>query len=175
MGEIVHGTLGAYTNKKCRCEECRDAARAYQKKRAERRKLGLPGAEDRTEDWRIVHGSRSRVEAGCECDVCLPARETYAELDAEAGRQKLARKEARREAAHGTRNGYNHYGCRCEACTNATKQHARDRKAKVKPEDTPVHGTRNGYTNYGCRCDECKKAGAAANKAYYDRTYVKKR
>ena len=27
--EIKHGTYAAYTNKKCRCEECKSAARQY--------------------------------------------------------------------------------------------------------------------------------------------------
>ncbi len=28
------------------------------------------------EDWRIKHGSASRVKAGCECDLCTKARRT---------------------------------------------------------------------------------------------------
>lgn len=27
--EVKHGTYAAYTNKKCRCEECKSAAREY--------------------------------------------------------------------------------------------------------------------------------------------------
>ena len=29
MGEIPHGTYGAYTNHKCRCDLCREAGRNY--------------------------------------------------------------------------------------------------------------------------------------------------
>jgi len=32
MKEINHGTYAAYTNSKCRCEECKEAAREYMRK-----------------------------------------------------------------------------------------------------------------------------------------------
>lgn len=32
MSELKHGTYACYTNSKCRCEECRKAARSYMQK-----------------------------------------------------------------------------------------------------------------------------------------------
>lgn len=170
MPEIPHGTLSRYTNKKCRCDACRAASQAYQQMRKDRIAAGLPARVEREEDWRVVHGSKGRVKSGCECGICSAEREKIAA-------EKEAKRAERMEAAHGTRNGYLHYKCRCELCVAANRDHARQRHANLGEKEIPdhVHGTRNGYVNYECRCEDCKKAGAEANKSYYDRTYVKKR
>lgn len=36
--EIEHGTYGAYVTKRCRCDQCRAAAAAYQARRRSRQK-----------------------------------------------------------------------------------------------------------------------------------------
>jgi len=70
---------------------------------------------------------------------------------------------------HGTRNGYSHYGCRCDECSEANSewrkaQRARWRAAgcapgKAPPRSTAVpHGTISGYTYWNCRCEPCARA-----------------
>lgn len=51
---------------------------------------------------------------------------------------------------HGTRSGYVHHGCRCDACTQAQ----RDYQRTLKERTPPSHGA-SGYVNYGCRCEVC--------------------
>ena len=65
------------------------------------------------------------------------------------------------DTRHGTRNGYDHYGCRCGLCTNAAVEAVRKSRSLKKdglPPGDPRHGTANGYENKGCRCDACKEA-----------------
>lgn len=57
---------------------------------------------------------------------------------------------------HGTENGYQNYGCRCDPCRAARKA----ARTLHDPYDER-HGTYNGYRNYGCRCDPCKAANSA--------------
>lgn len=64
-----HGKPSTYTNYGCRCEECRDAKRAY--------------AAARQGDPRVLaaakHGTRSTYTAlGCRCAPCSAANSTYA-------------------------------------------------------------------------------------------------
>jgi hypothetical protein len=80
---------------------------------------------------------------------------------------------------HGTRNGYQYYGCRCEDCRGANRDHGRAEYLKhhpgarsyrtpplVETPDDPRHGTANGYVNHGCRCQPCRDANAAAMREY---------
>lgn len=62
--------------------------------------------------------------------------------------------------AHGSINGYNNYGCNCDACKGAWSQWCKDAQERraSKPIPDHVHGTENGYGNYKCRCDGCRAA-----------------
>ena len=64
------------------------------------------------------------------------------------------------DSRHGTSNGYQRWGCRCERCRHAstadTMAFRRDRPP-LEPDD-PRHGTRNGYSNWYCRCQPCTDA-----------------
>lgn len=61
------GTLGQYIHGRCRCEDCRGAARKqtrrYRKKRGDGPKLRGPCA----------HGSYAMWKSGCRCDECRAA------------------------------------------------------------------------------------------------------
>ena len=69
---------------------------------------------------------------------------------------------------HGTRTGYNNYGCRCDACKKAHREYMRKRyqvwrllhPLPPKPPPKP-HGTEARY-NKGCRCTLCRRAHADA-------------
>ena len=78
------------------------------------------------------------------------------------------------EADHGTANGYNSYGCRCDACRAAinsyqnggrrVRQRQENRKARFTNAEGDLehpnanHGTLNGYQHWGCRCRACRAA-----------------
>jgi len=74
---------------------------------------------------------------------------------------------------HGTAWGYRRYGCRCDPCMAAMREHWRHiGKSKreqnradgmpakgeipVLDADDPRHGTENAYVNYKCRCEKCR-------------------
>jgi hypothetical protein len=67
------------------------------------------------------------------------------------------------DTRHGTRNGYNNLGCRCDACKSAeaeyqttrrTNRTALNRAGQVRLR----HARVSTYNNYGCRCELCKRA-----------------
>lgn len=58
---------------------------------------------------------------------------------------------------HGTRNGYNNLGCRCDPCRLAV-QTWRALTGPSLAADDPRHGTVNAYNNLGCRCKACTNA-----------------
>jgi hypothetical protein len=61
---MTHGTITAYRNHGCRCEECRATQAAYNRRnRATRLDTGS-----------LSHGTRSAYDAGCRCDECRLAR-----------------------------------------------------------------------------------------------------
>lgn len=84
---------------------------------------------------------------------------------------------------HGTNNGYNNYGCRCEPCVKAGRAYqAARRRAQGTPTRQEVNESRkqhgwSRYKNGGCRCDVCRAAAAAqkrrqrANNAEHYREY----
>lgn len=61
---------------------------------------------------------------------------------------------------HGTTNGYQNLGCRCELCKHANSVQMRKQRARRFASPTPahVHGSVNGYGNWGCRCERCTDA-----------------
>ena len=79
---------------------------------------------------------------------------------------------------HGTANGYQNLGCRCDRCREAhrvahleyTHRAGRHRPYAVylaeRYPGPPPHGTESRYGNpHRCRCDECRAAGAAGRRA----------
>jgi hypothetical protein len=93
------------------------------------------------------------------------------------------------DPCHGTNNGYNNLGCRCDACRVAHTSYLRERgigSYRRVPCPTcggtkalraiqcrwcyyarteAAHGTESRYTDRGCRCDLCRAASAAARGA----------
>ena len=67
---------------------------------------------------------------------------------------------------HGTYNGYNNLGCRCDRCQAANAEKVAEGRARrlERPIPRHVHGTENGYRNYGCTCTRCKDAWATAER-----------
>ena len=61
---------------------------------------------------------------------------------------------------HGTVNGYNYWGCRCEPCRTANSAAS---KSQRSPDLVKNHG-RVGY-DYGCRCEQCRSGKRQAQQA----------
>lgn len=72
------------------------------------------------------------------------------------------------ESAHGTKNGYGYWRCRCAACCEANTEVCNTSRARAvdKPIPDHVHGTTNGYGYWHCRCDDCVAANTEACKRY---------
>lgn len=62
------------------------------------------------------HGTRNRYLAGCRCDPCREANRTY-QAQARADRRSLGLPAV--DPRHGTRTGYQEWGCKCGPCTAA--------------------------------------------------------
>jgi hypothetical protein len=65
-------------------------------------------------------------------------------------------KPVRPETPHGLAR-YNKGGCRCDVCTRAKADAARDHYRSRYGTEPPTHNA-SSYTNYGCRCDACTRA-----------------
>jgi hypothetical protein len=62
---MKHGTIGCYTNHKCRCDECRSAWATWQRRARQRR---------RTSGAAAVHGTVSTyTNHACRCVACRRA------------------------------------------------------------------------------------------------------
>lgn len=83
-----HGTVSRYNNDRCRCELCRDAARAYRADYAARKAAGAPIRRYRRRPAYTpptverpgnpcnpgpVHGSSGTYSTGCRCELCAMA------------------------------------------------------------------------------------------------------
>ena len=118
-GSPTHGIASTYrsTVYACRCQPCRDANAALQRKQVTRRAAVVSDAE-------VQHGSVSTyINWGCRCDECKAAH------SANLARQREARF-ARMKAdptirPHGTMATYSGWGCRCEACVAAATTYKR--------------------------------------------------
>lgn len=75
-------------------------------------------------------------------------------------------------------HGHGHYityakGCRCDACRNAHRIDAAERRVRWSSNsvgaDRAGHGKASTYRNYGCRCTACSAANSRANKEYRGR------
>lgn len=71
---VEHGTVNAYANYSCRCDECKEAYRVYQLPQIkERRAEGLVAGDPR-------HGTyNGYANYGCRCDECKEANRVYAQ------------------------------------------------------------------------------------------------
>lgn len=132
-----HGTYSKY-QADCRCDECRAAAAAYQRKKVAQRK-NSPKPDH-------IHGTTNGYSNyGCRCSDC---RRAWA---AELKRRKAVRIAGPvPEHVHGTVGGFDNYKCRCEACREAKREYERDyyarkqsREARGLPSRSEV--CRNGH------------------------------
>lgn len=64
---LRHGTISTYTNRRCRCDDCREAARVYQRLRT-----GRDPNQRRKSQW--LHGTQYAYNRKrCRCEVCAAA------------------------------------------------------------------------------------------------------
>jgi hypothetical protein len=74
---------------------------------------------------------------------------------------------AKKSLPHGTVNGYNNWGCRCEECHQAQRDYYGHKPmAEHLAEVEPEHGTEGRYTSrkWACRCDLCREAANDARR-----------
>lgn len=105
-----HGTANGYSNRRCRCDECRAAWAAHYKAWTHRTARATP-REDYFERRRqqLVHGTEAGSKRGCKCGPCRLAA-TVARWE----RRQVG--EVRTHNASGYANG-----CRCEVCREARR------------------------------------------------------
>lgn len=117
LAERWHGSIGGYSNHRCRCQPCRDANTDYQRRRREDRRANTPFEK-------IPHGENGYGNYGCRCPTCLQGHR-----DANGGLHP------RPPADCGTNRGYHAHRYRDQdACADCLAAHARyelDRKAGV--------------------------------------------
>lgn len=77
----------------------------------------------------------------------------------------------KRPPEHGKYNTYVYYGCRCDPCRAANREHTAEfqRRARAGLVTPAEHGTASTYTNYGCRCDPCSAAQSDKNRSHRQR------
>lgn len=103
-----HGTIASYTYDRCRCVDCSDAWRAYQREWKAKRLADPSKPHDRV-----------KYVSGCRCDTCRAANAAY----------NLRRKDRLADSdsiPHGTVDGYGSYRCRCDECSAAKRSATRD-------------------------------------------------
>lgn len=143
----MHGTYSTYTNKKCRCEECKVAARDYQRARTAQ-KNGDPEyiPKKRGPKVKEEHGMSGYSNRGCRCEICKQAIRDY--RDSRKG--SLPDDDPR----HGTQNGYINFGCRCDKCRQAVVDYQRE----------GGHGRRSALMmNYGITPEDWEKLFESQN------------
>ena len=171
-----HGTIHGY-DCGCRCEKCKEAAKATNRKSHEKYREQL---ERNPDDPR--HGTYSGYCYGCRCDRCEEAATEYRKARKQPKAIRVLNRKRqegkildemqhdRRDPRHGTNTGYG-YGCRCDRCKEAHRLYGREIHERHKEEllndpTDPRHGTTTGYS-YGCRCERCRAAVSKYAKAYY--------
>lgn len=112
--ELVHGKLSTYTNKGCRCEDCKAAAREYRQ--------GLPKKPKKPRQRKEPeHGTYSRyTNHKCRCEACKAAGSEYFK-----SRKRVVLPAG--DERHGTVTGYSNWSCRCEACKAAMSEYMKPR------------------------------------------------
>lgn len=122
MDTWKHGKTSTYTNKGCRCEECREAVRKYQQSRAKN-----PGGKRGRKPSEIVHGTQTGYYTKkCRCEECTEAAKAYQM----ALRNERSLPEG--DPRHGTSNGYTNFRCRCDLCRKAVADYNRESGAGRK-------------------------------------------
>jgi hypothetical protein len=102
MAELVHGTRHAYTNGKCRCDQCKTANAEYHREFRQKRR-GVEPPE---------HGTISAyTNYGCRCDRCKEAHRSRP--------RKKSPYKGKEPPEHGTYSAYTNYRCRCDRCKAA--------------------------------------------------------
>ena len=143
---MIHGTIDGYTNHKCRCDECRKAANAYQRKRlADRR------------DAYFADKCCKR----CGSHENLANHHRNPKTKGRNFNTVFGWSEARREAEL----------AKCDVLCKSCHSKLHNRK-RMKPI---VHGTLNGYIHRICRCDECRDAYNDYQRAYNKRKRAERR
>ncbi len=121
MPDVPHGTPGGYTNHACRCDLCKAANSAYQRKQRE-----TPCVSCGAPTW-----GRYRVDPLCQ--PCWWAKLTVP-----------------LEERHGTELGYKK-GCRCPECTSVTNAARARRRREGKVHTHNNNGYANGCRCPVCR------------------------
>ncbi len=113
-----HGTIGGYSNHKCRCDACAKVWRDYC------RELAWDTGRRRPMEIHLnnliakhVHGTEGGYNRGCKCALCLTAA-------SEARKERRENGEVRTHNANGYSNG-----CRCDICREAHTVYRRRRRA----------------------------------------------
>ena len=120
--EPWHGTLNGYKHKKCRCDLCKNANRAYVRAYA---KKVMSQPITGSESW---HGTyRGYIDKGCRCDLCKDAKRAYA-------KKIRSQPITGSESWHGHSSGYDVRGCRCSECLFAGKIYRASRKFGLSKE-----------------------------------------
>lgn len=141
--EWPHGTIGCYSNHKCRCSLCKRALADY--KNARYKKLVEefnPDADG------IIHGLALTYNRGCRCQECRDA------ASKKQSEWRQGRKEKFDAEAEGVVHGFSAYimGCKCDICKRAGANARLKTMYSMTVEDyeTQVE-ERKG------RCDICKE------------------
>jgi hypothetical protein len=82
----VHGATRMWMKKKCRCDVCLEAQRAWYDARNERRR-GKPGGIRGPYNLPAECGTNKKYWRGCHCDACRAAHAAY-ERDRKAAKEK---------------------------------------------------------------------------------------
>lgn len=130
----MHGKYSTYVNKKCRCEECKVAARDYQRTRlAKKNGDSEYTPRKRGPAIKSEHGYSGYCNRGCRCDTCKSAASEYIKA-------RKTNSLSEDDPRHGTQNGYVNLGCRCDLCRQAVVDYQRE----------SGHGRRSALkNNYG--------------------------
>lgn len=121
---IRHGLISGYQHYKCRCTDCCDAKREYEKKLKLKKLEGIP---ELVGPKPIQHGTHNAyTNRKCRCEICSAFMRGYqmgyskinkeAELD---DLEDVPMVEKHRE--HGTAEAYS-FGCACELCLAAGRK-----------------------------------------------------
>lgn len=146
-----HGTAGGYTNHGCKCDDCRNAQKAYINKTCP--------SDCQHHDDSEWHGTRQGYKYHkCRCSLCENSQGAKGRKNCADGCVHTADAKW-----HGGRTGYRYHQCRCEKCATGYKasrvgrpNHCNDSCVHTGLEDW--HGSNSGYNWHFCRCDLCRNA-----------------